>query len=473
MGSSRVAVAGCVLACASAIGIGCDPGSAAAPVITIPAVAPARDFSSGARLRARVHRIDDLVDVLASFYDTQLDADCAFLDDQGAHPGPGASAYCIPANVARHREGRGPFVDAECKQLGGFPPVAGEATIALVEPRDACTTAPVARAASPTEMRRVYLLDDNGNCAQSSPRAAVQKLGDVLPANTFARAVEIAEPRLGRVDARVLVGDDGSRSIVGGFDRQRSEAVRIGDVGDGIRRWLPVRAAFVGSGEPVYSDAACKNELATKIGRTATCPLTAAYLLEGSCGQARVFALGALVAAPFARREKGCAPVTLPDAVAHSVGEEVSPSLFAPVVDMDIGSARLRRKASSAGGDIVSWSEVTDSVIGGPCTVLRATDGELRCLPDRAETMTFFADDSCTEPAFAHPVTGCETGPFPRYVRSTESPPRTFAVGRELSRIFTTKDGACLATTPVVESRLYAAAEAAPSTFLRAVETRE
>lgn len=457
-----------------AFAVGCDPGSAAAPVPTSTAVSPARDFTSGSRLRARYYRIDDLVDVLASFHDTTLGADCAFIDEQGAHPGPGASSYCIPPNVARHRENRGPFVDAECKQLGAFPPATGEATLALVEPRDACTTAPVARSAAPVEMRRVYLLDDTGSCVQSSPRAAVQKLGDPLPPTTFARALEVAEPRIGRVDARVLLGDDGSRSIVGGFDRRRNEAVRIGDVGDGVRRWLPVRAAFVGSGEPVYSDAACKVELATKIGRTATCPLTAAYVLEGTCGQARVLTLGAVVAAPFARLEKGCAAVVFPDAVAYAVGEEIPPSFFATVVDTDIGSARLRRRSASGDGDIVAWGEVLDAVIGGPCSVLPAADGGLRCLPDQAESVDLFADEACTEPAFAHGITGCEASAFPRYVRSgTERPARTFAVGRELSATFRSKDGACARSTPPVESRLFAAKEVDPSVFLRATEQLE
>lgn len=450
----------------------CDPGSPAAPVVTIPSVAPGRDFASGSRLRARFHRIDGLVDVLASFHDTALGADCAFIDEQGAHPGPGASAYCVPANVARHREGRGPFVDAECKQLGAFPPANGEATIALVEPRDACLTAPLARAALPVENRRVYLLDEAGVCAQSSPRAAVQKLGDVLPPTTFARSVEIAEPRLGRIDARVLAGDDGSRLVVGGFDRRRNEAVRIGDLGDGLERWLPVRIAFVGSGEPVYADATCKGELATKIGRTATCPLTAAFVLEGICGGGKVFTLGPQVSAPFAKRET-CASASLPDSTAFVLGEEIPPSAFAPVVAVDIGSARLRRRSAGADDAIVSWGEVRDATIGGPCIVLPAADGELRCLPDTAESMGFFADDACTELAFAHPISGCETSAFPRFVRSTETPPRTFAVGRPLARVFAMKSGACTPTTPVVESFLFAASEAPAATFLRAEEIRE
>lgn len=436
-------------------------------------VAPARDFVSGSRLRARFYRIDDLVDVLASFHDTQLDTDCAFVDEQGAHPGPGASAYCIPANVARHREGRGPFIDASCTRLGAFPPASGEATIALVEPRDACGTAPLARAAAPVELRRVYLRDDSGACMQSSARAALQSLGDVLPPSTFARAVEVAEHRDGRIDARVLASDDGSRLVVGGFDRRRSEAVRVGDLGEGFARWLPVRIAFVGSGEPVYAESTCTVPAATKIGRTATCPLTAAFLLEGSCGGGRVFEIGPPIPSPFAKREAGCAPATLPDALTFAVGAEVSPSAFAPATEVDVGSARLRRRSVVADGAVVAWGAVIDATIGGPCVVLRAGDGELRCLPETAETSGLFADAACTEPAFAHPISGCERGPFPRYVRSTETPPRTFAVGRDLRAIFTLKAGACVPSAPVVESRLFAAAEVDPATFLTATEERD
>ncbi|MBS2012256.1 MAG: hypothetical protein JST00_05190 [Deltaproteobacteria bacterium] len=453
--------------------VACDQGGAAAPSAPSPRVAPERDFASGSRLRARYHRIDDLVDVLASFHDTVLDADCAFVDEQGAHPGPGASATCVPTNVARHREGRGPFIDANCTRLAAFPPASGEATIALVEPRDACTTAPLARAAAPVELRRVYLRDDTGTCVQSSARAALQSLGDVLPPSTFARAVEVAEHRDGRIDARVLLGDDGSRLVVGGFDRRRNEAVRVGDLGEGFARWLPVRIAFIGSGEPVYADASCTAPAATKIGRTATCPLTAAFLLEGSCGAGRVFELGPPVPSPFAKREAACAPATLPDALAFSVGAEIAASTFAPAAEVDIGSARLRRRGVRADGAIVAWGAVIDATIGGPCVVLPARDGELRCLPETAETSGLFADAACTEPAFAHPLSGCEQGPFPRYVRSTETPPRTFAVGRDLRAVFTLKAGACAPFVPAVESRLFAAAEVDPATFLRATEERD
>ncbi len=454
----------------------CDAGQAAAPSITPVVVVPPRDFASGSRLRARIHRVDDAVDVLAAFHDVMLDADCAFEDEQGPHVGPGQSSYCVPARVARHREGKGPYLDASCTEPAAFPPSVGAATIALVDPRDACSTAPVARVAEAAAPRRTFLFDENGVCREA-PRGPLQRLGAVLPDTTFVRAVEATEPRAGsRLEARVLAGVDGSRVVVGGFDRRRAEAVRIGDLGDGTRRWLPARLAFVGSGEPLFGDAACAPEyaLAAKIGRTATCPISAAFVFEGLCGGGTVRVLGERAPMTFAKREKGCSSVAVNDSLVFALGDVVPASTFVRVIEAEIGGPRLRRLASSGeDGDVVSWGRLVDAELGGGCVVDRALDGELRCLPEAAESVSLFADDACTEPAFAHSLTGCETG-WPRFVRDVSvDPRRAFVVGRALPTAFTMANGACKRFVPLVESRIFAASFVAPERFLRAEERVE
>src|ERR1700682_4851368 len=90
----------------------CETGEIGKPRFDPSVVAPPRDFTSGTRLRARYRVVGDLVEVFTTFHDVQLDEDCAFEDETGSHVGPGASSYCYPAGLARHREKKGPYLDA-------------------------------------------------------------------------------------------------------------------------------------------------------------------------------------------------------------------------------------------------------------------------------------------------------------------------------------------------------------------------
>lgn len=432
-------------------------------------MAPSRDFVSGERLRARFHRVAGEVDVLVTFHDVVLDVDCAYVDDDGgANVGPGAASYCLPSGAARHREGRGPYLDGACTELAATPPTGTAPAYGVVAPRDACSAAPIVRAALAVELRRPYFRDEGGACRPGA-RAAVQRLGD--PVEGLVRAAEVSEPRSGPVDARVLLGSDGSRLVVGGFDRLRGEPVRVGDAGDGFRRWVPSRVAYRGSGELLYADASCAAPAASKIGRTATCPLTAALVLEGTCGAGTYHALGEPVTAAFQHDGAACSPTSSPDALLFTLGRPRAPSTFFSASFADIGGPRARRRAARAeGGDPVSFTDVVDAATGEPCAVTTATDGDLRCLPSGAELVDLHEDADCTLPAFAHPITGCEPPSWtPRFVRSAlESPPRAFEVLREVPRAYTLTRTGCAPYAPPVPSRLFAAREIAPSRFPRA-----
>jgi hypothetical protein len=301
------------------------------------------------------------------------------------------------------------------------------------------------------------------------PRGRVQHVGGRLPAETFVRAVEQTEPRAGLMDARVLVGDDGSRRVVGGFDRARLEAMRVGTTEDGQRRWVPVRTAFVGAGDPSF-DAACAAVVATKIGRTATCPLSAAVVLEGTCGGGRYFALGDQVAAPFQRDAmNACIATAAPDFVAFRLGAAVAASAYVPVTSFEIGTPRVRRRGLGASSDqAVTWGELVDAATNETCEIFETADGSLRCLPAAAESVSFFADAACSlnAPAFARATTGCEAAAAPTLVHDTlKTPARAFLVGAELSAIYALEGGRCAPFTPTVTSRMFAAAELPTSTF--------
>jgi hypothetical protein len=459
-------------------GSACTIGDPASPRVRVEGVSPPRDFASGARLRARYDLIGGRIEVFRTFHDATLDVDCAYEDENGAHVAPGAAAYCLPSGMAAHREGTGPFADAACTEPAAFTPQAGPATYVLVQPRDACVTAPVVRAALPPATTRVYLRDEAGACVLGE-RMSVQRGGDVVPIETFVRAVEQVEPRPGRMGARVLVGDDGSRLVVGGFDRERAEPTRVGEVSgevsgeNRVRRWVPARTAFRGGGEDFYEDAACATPVVTKIARTATCPLGAALVLEGTCGAGRYFSLGAPLAAAFTKSAPStCAPASLSGTFAFRLGAPIAASSFAPVVTVEIGTARLRRRGYGVAGDTpVTWSEVVDQATGEACIAATSLDGRRYCLPAASELVTLFADADCTEPAFAHPITGCEAGPQPRFVRAAfESPARLFEVTREIEVAYESDGGRCARFVPSVVSRYYAASEITAVGFVPAEE---
>ena len=471
-GAVRAGARSATIACALLIGAlgACDLGEAAGPRFdpsaTPVVVVPPRDFVSGARLRAKYYVVDGVVEVLLGFHDVQLDADCAFEDSNGAHVGPGGASYCVPDGVARHRQAQGPYLDAACTIPAATTPGAGAATYALVEPNDACTTAPEVHRALPPSMRRIYTSDGNGGCTRAGA-ASVQGLGELAPADTFVRAVEQLELRAGRIGVRVLVGDDGSRHVIGGFDVIRGEASRVGTAEDGVRRWLPARPAFVGAGAPLFADAACSEPVASKIGRTATCPLTAVVVLEGLCGTGKFFALGAQIASVFQRDAKNaCVGVPAGSVLAFRVGAPVADAAYEPAVSLDVGTSRVRRRGAAATGDTPAvWTDLIDSVTNEPCDVYPTADGSLRCLPKASAGVAFFADPGCTEPAFALP-TGCEAGADAHFFHDAfDVAARAFEVVRPIDAIYETVGAKCARFTPTVESRLYAVKELDTTTF--------
>lgn len=455
----------------------CDQGDVAEPIFRQVRVAPARDFTSGARLKARFYVVDGLVEVFTTFHDAMLDVDCAFEDENGAHVGPGNASYCLPPGMARHREGKGPYLDDACTVRAAFAPpgVLGGAMYALDEPVNACMTAPAVYRTKPAVRREAFVKDDTGECLSAGPME-MQPLAAVVPLETFVRAVEKSEDRPGRIGVRVLLGDDGSRRVVGGFDRVRNEPVRVGIGDDGARRWLPARIAFAGNGDDVYADAACSKRLASKIARTATCPLGAAVVLEGTCGIGHYFELGPALASVFARDAQNvCSPDRASDVLAFALGAPIAPSVYEPVVTMDIGTPRARRRGVGAWGDtVIAWDEVIDSMTGEACNVVATADGTLRCLPALAVPVAFFADEACTERAVARTITGCDQGADPHFVRDAlEQPSLPFEVVRVVDAIYTQETTGCERFPPPVPSRFFAVKDVDVARFPTAMEGRD
>lgn len=450
----------------------CDPGEPAQPRSAGLVVAPARDFLSGTRLRARYHVIAGLVEVFTTFHDTELDVDCAYDGVTGAsHVGPNGSSYCLPANMAGHRENRGPYLDPACTTRGAFAPAGGPATYALIEPRNACMTAPAVHLVGPPQVRRVFLKDDSGACLFATETSAHAFTNEV-PLSTFVHAEEQVERRAGRMGARLLVGDDGSRRVIGGFDRERGETSRVGLGSDGVRRWLPARTAFVGGGDLLFTEGSCATPVAAKIARTATCPLQAAVVLEGSCGAGNYFGLGEPVVGPiFQRRDdQTCGPGASIDLLAFRLGAPVAISAYEPVAAADFGSKVARRRGVGGSGDVpVAWAEVVAGVTNEPCEVVTTGNGTLRCLPAAIASVSSFSDPACTAPAFARTITGCEGVISPRFVTASgEGAPRVFEITAEIGVLYTVDRDLCVPFAPTVSSRMVAVREVELTRFPRA-----
>jgi hypothetical protein len=227
----------------------------------------------------------------------------------------------------------------------------------------------------------------------------------------------------------------------------------------------------VGGGELLFADAACSVNAGSKIGRTATCPLSATLALKGTCGMGSYFALGEPLASVF-RLDAANVCVSGPalDVLAFQLGAPIPPAAYEPVVATDFGSARARRRGVGVFGDVpVAWTDVIDPVTNEPCEVMATEDGTLRCLPGSSVIVAFFADPECTEPAFARPR-GCESGEPPRFVRDTFEPPvKTYEVAREVDTIYETTGTRCARFEPSVPSRLFAVRQLDASRFPPAV----
>lgn len=406
-----------------------DAGASTGPLL--------RDFASGTRLVAQRWAFDGM-EVLRDFHDTALDLSCSF-------DLPAAKRRCLPARRAIHREGVGPYADSACSEP--WAAAEAQAPFAIVTPRDACAASPVVHRTGPIEERTAFF-HDGGRCVRGTFTVAMQPLREVVPDESFVAAHEENEAREGRIDARVLVADDGARVVTAGFDRARNEVVAPDDAADGTLRWLPSRVAFrnAGAEPPAHCSTA-----ATKIASSAMCPLSAALVLDGVCGRGTFYALGAPV------------PDCIEGSLAFVVGDPIPVGAFERATYADRGSGAVRWRTF----DGVTFGTLVDAPSGEPCTVVTAADGVPRCLPEQAELVAYFADATCETPAFAHPLTGCENGPWPTLVRDGA---KAYEVIGVVTTLYESSRGACVPFVPTVPSRSLSARELPASRFAAARE---
>jgi hypothetical protein len=466
-----------------ALGAACATGTTASPTRQVPRI-ETRDFASGRRLRARAAEVDGAL-VLREFFDVERGEPCTFTDDVGPNVAPGAGGpvyYCLPRGMAIHDGATGPFADARCTSPVALVRAAGPASYLVVRPADACATPPRVHRAAPVKFSFPYFLE-GGACRGSRSPIATQAPAEELPLEGFVRAEErIEDPASSlasspRIASLVAVAPDGTRAVVGAWDRERNEAVRLAAAST-FSRWVPSRVAFQGASEPIYADPTCGAVLATKIGRDALCPLSAGVVFRSNCAEDVTYhGLGPTVdpAALHVRDAAGaCVASPLRGIQAFLLGASIPVTAFAEATFSDVGGDRVRRRGLSAPGSaVVAWGELIDARTNASCAPSLARDGIERCLPTVTALVDLFADDACVIPAFTRPRTGCDES-APSFVRVMgEAGASVFQVTEELEGVFELRGDACVAHRPVVPSRSFAVTEVPVERFATVQQVEE
>jgi hypothetical protein len=403
------------------------------------------------RLRPHVWSADG-VELLRWFYDSKRKEDCAFIDNGIAHTGPGPTYWCLPRNSVTHDAtgGLAIFSDARCSAPLALANPEVAAAYVIVRGANSCAEPLRVFRAAPAQTVTPYVFDGT-KCAPATASVATHALGDEIPLDAFVSAGEVASPLGGPIARLELVGSDGSRQTIGGFDEARRFAVAASDpAAKGDFRWFPTRLAFEAAGTILYRDAACKTTAPTKVARDALCPLGASFLFDGMCGEGTFYARGEAlnVATLYEKSPLGVCVPSNDEAgvVAYERGAELSREAFVAAAKAERGDGRIHLRGWAEGTRPVMWTDFFDSNIGETCT-----PDEGRCLPGGSASVTLWADASCTRPAFEEPDDGCGKKPIPKWVRSEG---KAYSVKGEVAPLYERERAgdACKKHEPVVPS---------------------
>lgn len=321
-------------------------------------------------------------EVVAGFFDAELEMECQMLADASGQ------LRCMPRlfHVDRY------FADADCLE----PVTTGCSTDALVnrtEARSCGGSASFATYRRGASVSTVYRRESD-ECVQAPDVTDAFALERVPDGDLVAGEIQNLEPDEGeRLGRRVIVPEDGARAPAQGWWDHELE-VGCAPIAVAGERWpcVPTSNQARDLGEacpsvvPLPNDPECAD-------RT--------YFIEVeydelSCGVTRV-----------ALRRRGDALST--DRAAECVGVaegaavyETTPGPSLPEIDAaPEGDGRLRAYPRALDGP-----QYRDTELGIACSIERAADGEVRCLPyslpyrGRARLVEgVFADPSCTEPA--------------------------------------------------------------------------
>jgi hypothetical protein len=421
-------------------------------------------FTDGSRLKAIWEQPPGAPKRQLGWYDTALEAPCAFGYAAGVslgHP-PTDTQYCLPTpavNVWPDTYGTGLYADAACTQLI-VEAGCGERFARMLPKNTSDCGQPLRTFRTGAAAAETYQGDGQGGCFPSGQNP------DDGP-GWYAPGEEIAVAALVSATTEIPTGDgprlrpvmlrasDGASQPIAAWDTERGEPVSIPGwwVPDATRSWFP--DVQITKWEPssaagpvsLYADAGCSNWLGVSYRCGAEPVRSISEPLGYACGgpSSRFYEAGPQVDASTASLFEfvggtctGLRREALPLDAATQLftrGAPIPEDAFADASLIDQGTDRIVMQipGSADGALDTGTGHFFDRSLRQRCEPLTAADGSLRCLPiDGLAFPDLYADPGCTIPvaSFDLPLDGC-AGPATPAVASVLQP-RTDACWREI-----------------------------------------
>ena len=330
------------------------------------------------------------------FHDLQRDEDCV------ATPWADGATYCTPAfTPAVYTD---PICSQPLAQTADAPAGYAATYFALRGEVSLRRLRPVVSEVPPPA--QYWVLDRTECIGPYAGDASMHfgALGGELDESQFVRLRRSAPQGDGRVQRIALDTDDGQRFPTGFYDRALATGCSLEHTSDvASPRCVPDAIAAT-----LFGDASCSQPVLVappelpafaRYGAN-DCP-TYAPLADDVSGQP-----------VFGVRGGQCAPVTLPEAYElYSVGAP----LELPVVTRDRGDGMRIQPITVVTGDVrVADLAVHDGELGVDCRP-GLLAGTSRCLPETADTVTYFIDEQCRDPIDVALLADGSCAPQPRY----------------------------------------------------------
>jgi len=414
--------------------------------------------ASGSRLRRLIREHDDGTSEVIAMRDTELGGDCRFqLDREGSlrclpvldgHPFAIAQSYYSDSGCSN---GVAMFTSVQ-----GAPP-----SHAVYFEGGTCSIVfhyyELGAALSfPAKTPIYYRALPSGLCTESTvsttPGTLYFALGAEMAPARFVAATESFEGS-GRLGARTVAGDDGSRLC----DRQGpmrdaeldGQACQPERAEDGVMRCLPLGYSL----ESVSSNSSCSPSVEAA-GVSTTCDAGLEYVRDdvaGACNQrSQVRGIGDQLSGPFYHdTTDGCDLVS--DRLFFAPGDAIDPAGFAELSQERVAlGGRLERIDMVGDGVRLDQPIWFDTELATECQFQRAADGQLRCFPGsptapQARAAPFYTDAKCEgatveRAAFRDPCGGAAT---PRHVVVNRGGMRLFEIGQQSRETLYEYNGGC------------------------------
>jgi hypothetical protein len=392
-------------------------------------------FHAGTRLKPMVVSVSPGIDIIDrtpdfGWFDSELDMNCYFLpDDDGVE-------RCFPS---RNTSGN-TYVDASCTRPalpigsgGRCDSWVSERVVLRSPPQEGCGYRAYHVVAELPVSTPLFFW--NGVACEPNPAVLpsddhLYEL-DALPADTFVGMRRRHEARLGRMDAHIREGEDGSWQVIGFFDTKRDRPCFDARLGAGHgTKCVPRKAVWDGA----YRDAACQ-ERVTEV--PWTCGNEAPSLIvdvrlddPNACAPSAILDLFEIDGTAQTNRylkESGVTCVEFPftpgeSSMVYLEGARVDPATLPTTELVDVGGGAVRSRFLGFGGiPYIPYvaEPFVDAASGESCELRAFADGAVRCVPSsviRTPSGSVAYEGSSCDGARLLGWSGCPGEPKPRAV---------------------------------------------------------